>query len=135
MRIPLFLMMLLPILAVSQNKLNIEVTGVPTSEGNIKVAVYDTSETFLSHEHVFKSGSVLAKEGKTEMSIDDLPDGEYAIAIFHDANSNDELDTNWLGIPKEPVGFSNAKMKTFGPPKFKECSFKMQPVTEVQVAL
>lgn len=135
MRILFFLFTLLPFLAFSQNKLNIEVMGVPNSEGSIKVAIYDTSDTFLKFEHVFKTGSVLAKKGKTELSIHDLPDGEYAVAIFHDANGNDELDTNWLGIPKEQVGFSNAKMKTFGPPKFKECSFTMEPVTEVQVTL
>ena len=99
------------------------------------MAVYNNSEAFLSHDEVFKTGSVVAKEGITEVIIDDLPDGEYAIALYHDANGNDELDTNWLGIPKEDVGFSNAKMKTFGPPKFKECAFRMQPVTDVQVAL
>ncbi|MGI9546063.1 MAG: DUF2141 domain-containing protein [Flavobacteriaceae bacterium] len=135
MRIYLILFLLIPVLAFSQNKLNIEVMGVPESEGNIRVAIYDTSETFLSHEHVFKSESTVAKKGKTELSIDDLPDGEFAIALYHDVNGNDELDTNWLGIPKEAVGFSNAKMKTFGPPKFKECAFKMQSVTEIQIAL
>ena len=135
MRIFILILLVLPLFTYSQNKLNIEVTGVPNSEGSIRVAVYNTSETFLSHDQVFKTGSVIAHEGITEVSIDDLPDGEYAIALYHDANGNDELDTNWLGIPKEPVGFSNAKMKTFGPPKFRECSFKMEPITEVQVAL
>ena len=135
MRVIILILLVLPLSTYSQNKLNIEVTGVPNSEGSIRVAVYNTSETFLSHDQVFKTGSVIAHEGITEVSIDDLPDGEYAIALYHDANGNDELDTNWLGIPKEPVGFSNAKMKTFGPPKFRECSFKMEPITEVQVAL
>ena len=128
-------LLVLPLFSYSQNQLNIEVTGVPNSEGSIRVAVYNNSDAFLSHDQVFKTGSVVAHEGTTEVSIDDLPDGEYAIALYHDANGNDELGTNWLGIPKEPVGFSNAKMKTFGPPKFRECSFKMEPITEVQVAL
>ena len=133
--IVLSFLLILPILSYSQHKLNIEVLGVPNSEGSIRVAVYNTSETFLSHDQVFKTGSVVANEGITHVSIDDLPDGQYAIALYHDVNGNDELDTNWLGIPKEDVGFSNAKMKTFGPPKFKECAFKMEPVTQIQVAL
>lgn len=135
MRTFVFALLLIPFVSFSQNQLNIEVSGVPNSEGSIRVAVYNNSDAFLSHDEVFKTGSVVAKEGITEVIIDDLPDGEYAIALYHDANGNDELDTNWLGIPKEDVGFSNAKMKTFGPPKFKECAFRMQPVTDVQVAL
>ena len=135
MRILVFALLFIPLISYSQNKLNIEVSGVPSSEGSIRVAVYNTSEAFLSHDQVFKSRSVIANEGITELSIDDLPDGEYAVVLYHDENGNDELDTNWLGIPKEDVGFSNSKMKAFGPPKFKECSFTMKPVTEVQVAL
>lgn len=135
MRTLLFAFLALPLLTFSQNTLNIEVVGVPASKGQIRVAVYDTSESFLSKDKVFMSGMAEAKEGKTEVSINDVPDGEYAVVLFHDENGNRELDTNFFGIPKEPVGFSNAKMKTFGPPKFRECSFKMKPVTQVQVDL
>lgn len=135
MRTLLCALLISPFLSFSQNKLNIEVSGVPNSNGNIRVAIYNTSEAFLSHDKVFKSDSVVAKEGITQLSIDDIPDGEYAIALYHDVNGNDELDTNWLGIPKEAVGFSNARMKTFGPPKFRECAFKAQPVTQVKVDL
>lgn len=131
----MILFLALPFLAFSQNRLVIEVVGVPSSQGDVMVAVYDTSDTFLSKDKVFKSGIATAKEGKTEVAIEDMPDGEFAVVLFHDANGNSKLDTNWFGIPKEPVGFSNAKMKTFGPPKFKECSFTMQPLTEIQVAL
>ncbi len=136
MRILLLLsLLILPVLGFSQNNLVIEVVGVSNSEGNIKVALYNTADTFLSHEHVYKTDSVMARQGMTQLSLEDIPDGEYAIAIFHDANGNDELDTNWLGIPKEPIGFSKSGMKTFGPPKFKDCSFRIQPVTQIQVAL
>jgi len=69
------------------------------------------------------------------MHITDLPAGEYALAIFHDENNNGKLDTNWLGIPKEKVAFSKAKMKTFGPPKFKECAFKMSSDHEIHIDL
>ncbi len=135
MRLLTIIFLTLPLLAFSQNKLTIEVMGVLSSNGDVKVAVYDTSDSFLSKDKVFKTGSASAREGKTEVSIEDIPDGEYAVVLYHDANGNDELDTNWLGVPKEPVGFSNAKMKTFGPPKFKECAFRMQPVTQIQVTL
>ena len=135
MRIITLSLLLLPLLSMAQNKVSIEVLGVPNSNGNINVALYDTSEGFLKSDKVFIAESVLATEGKTALYLDNVPDGEYAIALYHDVNGNHELDTNWLGIPKEAVGFSNAKMKTFGPPKFNECAFKLEENIRIQVTL
>ncbi len=135
MRILVTFLLLIPFFGFSQNNLFIEVIGVPNSEGNINVALYNTSDGFLKSNKIFKAHSVIAKEGKTALFMEDIPDGEYAIALYHDVNGNHELDTNFLGIPKETVGFSKAKMKTFGPPKFTECMFKMEKNTQIQVAL
>ena len=44
---------------------------------------------------------------------------------FHDENSNEELDTNFIGIPKEGFGFSNDAFGKFGPKKFKEWLFEV----------
>ena len=123
-RLFLFLV-LFPVLAFSQNELSVAVHGVPSSEGKISVAVYNSEEGFLKFDKVFKCDSIVAQKGVTHLSIKNIPEGEYALAVFYDENGNDKLDTNWLGIPKEKVAFSNAKMKTFGPPAFKECSFRV----------
>ena len=64
-----------------------------------------------------------------------MPDGDYAIAIFHDANGNKNLDTNILGIPKEQIAFSKGKMKMFGPPKFEECVFTLNSNMEMKISL
>ena len=55
----------------------------------------------------------------------DLPPGEYAISIYYDANGNGELDTNFIGIPKEPVALSNNAKAKFGPPKYKDAVFTL----------
>ncbi len=128
-------MMILPFFAIAQNTLNVSVLGVATSKGNISVAVYNKQDGFLKFDKVFKSDSILAKKGKTEIAIKDLPEGEYAIAIFHDENGNNLLDVNWLGIPKEKCGFSKGHMKTFGPPSYKECAFMVTKDQSVQIIL
>lgn len=120
---------------LAQNQLSVDVHGVPKSEGKISVAVYNQEEGFLKFENVFKSDSTAAKQGVTSIAIKGLPQGEYALAVFYDENGNDKLDTNWIGIPKEKVAFSNAKMKTFGPPKFKECVFHVSKDTRIDVTL
>lgn len=133
-RILLFLLVL-PAIGFSQHDLSIEISNVKTSNGTINVAVYDESEGFLKFDRVFKTDSVLARKGKTQLKIKGLPDGQYALAIFHDENGNNKLDTNWLGIPKEDIGFSNARMKTFGPPPFEECAFRLNAHSQIQISL
>ncbi len=131
----LFFVALCPMLALSQNRLSVSVEGVKTSNGQISVAVYDHSEGFLKFDQVYKCDSIKARKGITHINIEDLPEGEYALAIFHDENGNNKLDTNWLGIPKEAIGFSRAKMKTFGPPSFRECALKIVSDSEIRITL
>lgn len=119
------LLFVFPFLGMSQYSLSVEVQGVKSSIGNINIAIYNRSQGFLKFEEVFKADRISAKEATTTFKIMDLPNGEYAVAIFHDENGNDKLDTNWLGIPKESVAFSNAKIKTFGPPSYRECAFNL----------
>ena len=59
----------------------------------------------------------------------------YAFTFFHDLNKNKKLDTNFLGIPKEPYGFSNEKKGRFGPPKFKEVSFKLNKSSIFKISI
>ncbi|WP_231621618.1 DUF2141 domain-containing protein [Sphingomonas sp. 37zxx] len=54
--------------------------------------------------------------------FDGLPHGNYAIAVFHDENSNRKLDT-FAGIPREGFGFSRNPRIGFGPPRFSAARF------------
>lgn len=131
----LFCTVLAPLWVFSQNTISVHVNNVGSNEGHIKVAVYDSDDSFLSFDHVLKAGSVEARKGQVTLEMQGFPSGEYALAVFHDENGNGRLDTNWLGIPKEKVAFSNAKMKTFGPPKYKECAFKVTSNHEISIDL
>jgi uncharacterized protein (DUF2141 family) len=53
-----------------------------------------------------------------------LPAGLYAIALIHDENSNNKLDT-LFGIPREGFGFSRNPTIRFGPPKFVAAQFSV----------
>jgi uncharacterized protein (DUF2141 family) len=118
-----------------QNSISVEVQRVKSSDGNISVAVYNSSESFLKFGEVFKTYSTKEIKGKTQLHLEDLPECDYALAIFHDENANDKLDTIWLGIPREAVCFSNSKMKMFGPPGFKECVIDLHKDRQVTVFL
>jgi uncharacterized protein (DUF2141 family) len=63
-----------------------------------------------------------------------LPKGEYALASFHDKNSNFKMD-KFMGIPSEPTAFSNGAKATFGPPKFEKTMFDSFSTPELQVTI
>jgi len=58
------------------------------------------------------------------LRFDNLPSGDYALAVIHDANGNGRLDT-FAGIPREGFGFSRNPAIRFGPPRFEEARFKI----------
>lgn len=103
--------------------LHIEVSNIKTNRGLIRVAIYDSQESFLTEQVVRGAAFPVDRKGKALLSLDDLVRGAYAISIYHDKNSNGKLDNNIFGIPKEPYGFSNNAKKRFGPPAFKAARF------------
>ena len=56
-------------------------------------------------------------------SFDAIGAGTYAVACFHDENSNGVLDTGLFGIPTEGLVASNHAKGFMGPPSFKNAKF------------
>ncbi|MEM1119991.1 MAG: DUF2141 domain-containing protein [Bacteroidota bacterium] len=69
--------------------------------------------------------NIMVKNGQAVAIFDNLPKGQYAISCYYDINGNGELDTGFLGIPKEPYAFSNNPSTTFGPPKFEKAMIEV----------
>lgn len=130
-----FLSLIAPAMLQAQYRLEVDAEGVETSTGTIQVALFTSPEHFLKNEEVYRAESFRAHKGTTHVLIENLPPGIYALAIFHDVNDNRELDKNWIGIPKEPMGFSNARIKTFGPPSFEECRVDLRQDMSIAVRL
>ncbi len=102
--------------------LTVEVRGVPSSEGLMQVAIYGPDGFPKTGKQVLGL-SLPAQKGAMTVRFEAVPPGTYAVAIFHDSNSNHELDTNAFGMPTEDYAFSNNARGVFGPPKFEKASF------------
>lgn len=88
------------------------------------IAIYDSEESFLSEE-IVAGAKVECTKALCQAEFQNMPFGEYAISIYYDENNNGELDTNWLGIPKEAYAFSNNAKGRFGPPSFDDAKFNL----------
>jgi uncharacterized protein (DUF2141 family) len=53
----------------------------------------------------------------------DLLPGEYTVTAYQDINGNGKLDSNFIGIPKEPNAISNDTPARFGPPRYEDAKF------------
>lgn len=110
--------------AFSVSDLQVEFSNILEAKGDLYVAVYNSSNAFLKEDQVFRKIIVpITQTGALKVSIDDLPPGQYALSCFHDVNGNGKLNTNWMGIPNEPYGFSNNARPRFRAPNWGEASF------------
>lgn len=108
----------------AQATLEIVIANIQDSEGTLMIALHDSDETFPNDEPRM-TRTATAKKGEVTVTFEDLPEGNYAISLYHDLNDNQELDKNLMGIPKEPFGFSNDAMGTFGAPSFEKSTVKV----------
>lgn len=125
------LLLLFALKANAQCSLNVKVDNLEDSRGRLMVALFNSEATFLSPMAQGKSVSV---EGvSSEVIFGDLPEGEYAIALFQDENSNFMLDMDSIAIPTERYGFSNdIDPRIIGrKPNFDECKFNVRRDTAI----
>jgi uncharacterized protein (DUF2141 family) len=97
-----------------------------TDAGEVHCALFDSSEGFpMKAQSARATSSVHVVENLATCRFDGLEEGTYAVTVFQDLNGNGKVDTGFLGIPKEPLGFSNGAKIRFGPPAWKDACFAM----------
>lgn len=114
---------ILTISAQDKHTVTLNFEGMKSNKGNLYVAVYDKEDNFLKKP--IKGTIVKIVDKKATVTLKDIPAGVYAVSAFHDANNNKKMDTNFLGIPKEPIGMSNNAKGFMGPPKYKDAKFNV----------
>jgi uncharacterized protein (DUF2141 family) len=106
-----------------RGSLTVVVPGLASNDGKVIIALFNSAEDFEKEGDIVSSAFVEPEDQRAVWTFGDLPFGEYALRLFHDANDNEKLDTNWMGIPKEPYGFSNDARGKFGPPGYEAAKF------------
>ena len=96
--------------------LTIQVDDVKSADGMLMVAVYNSADSFPAKP--FSVANTPAVAGSTSIVVKDLPPGDYAFALYHDANDNGKLDRNAVGVPTEDYAFSNNAIGKHGTPDF-----------------
>ena len=116
----LFLYMLLLLVPTTKEKpqLTIQIQNIKVIKGAIKIGIFNTNKDFLGDNSAIRNYSIDVKSNSAKIVIDDLPTGDYAVSMYQDVNSDNICNRNFMGIPKEPYGFSNNFKPKFSAPKY-----------------
>jgi uncharacterized protein (DUF2141 family) len=105
-------------------RLAVEVHGAKPIRGEVAVTVYPNNrKRFLA------PGGKLARQRVKTAAVTTacfwLPPGQYAVAVYHDANGNEDFDRTLVGLPAEGFGFSNDAPTRIGLPPLESVRFRL----------
>lgn len=104
----------------SAAELSLSLDNPPTS-GQVIFELYDSADRFGDlRDPVMVVARPL--DGRETYRLSDIAAGRYALMAYHDVNGNGRIDKNFIGIPREPLAFSNAYAPK-GPPSYKRAAF------------
>lgn len=107
--------------------LEVELQGIHSADGQVLVALHRETPRadFPSDATVVANAAAPAATDAVVVVFRGLPAGTYAVAAFHDANGDGELNANFVGMPTEGYGFSNDARGFMGPPAFDDAAFSL----------
>ncbi len=108
----------------SAETLSVTVSNVKAGKGNIRVGLFNQANEFPDGK-IFGGEVTTSKKDIVTVMFKDLPPGIYAVSVFQDINGNKVIDKNFVGIPKEPYGFSGTWKS--GGSSFKKSAFELKP--------
>ena len=109
----------------SATRLNVQVGALRSNAGEVVITVYPGDPSrFLAPR-----GKVERARVRTSAPMSQAcfwlpsPSDAYAVAVYHDANANKDLDRGPQGMPLEGYGFSNDAPTKFAFPSFDAVRF------------
>lgn len=119
----------LGVVAAQAADLRVSVENLKSDTGHLMIAVYGSEAAFDDREGAVEEIRKAVSGDRVAVTFADLDAGDYAIAAFQDVNGNGDLDTNLLGMPREPWGFSRDASGGMGPPAFGDAAFAIDGET------
>ncbi|NER00962.1 MAG: DUF2141 domain-containing protein [Cyanothece sp. SIO2G6] len=104
----------------------VEVGDIKRDKGNLEIAIFsvDQKEEYPQSDKPFIGFTkAVTEKGRMTVIFENVPKGEYAVSFYHDINKDQKLNTNFVGIPSEPYGFSVERKPLTRASTFDEAKF------------
>ena len=118
-------------------RLNVNVQGVRSSEGEVAITVYsDRKSEFLRSGTKLERNRVPAEQGVTRDCLVLPGPGTYAVTVYHDEDGDRDFDRSMIGMPAEGYGFSNDPATVLSLPSFEDVLVEAAPGdTEITITV
>ncbi|MBT7895429.1 MAG: DUF2141 domain-containing protein [Flavobacteriales bacterium] len=135
----LILLFLTSVTTYSQGRttLTIEVTDLHNNNGVVQFSLYNTNNSIPDehYEKYYKQTISTITNNSSKTTFKNLPEGEYAVNILHDEDSDGKIKKGWI-LPIEGIGFSNlTKINLLNLPSFKKTKFKLTENKEIKIKI
>ena len=116
-------------------KYDIEVTikNIKNINGYIQIGLYNNSKEFPKVDKEFKRYYFKVNSTQMTYTLKDLSKGKYAIATYHDVNSDAKCNRNMIGYPTEDFGFSNNIKVFLTAPSFNEALIELNDNKKLEI--
>lgn len=119
---------LLPDCATAPVRLELAVHGLRSDRGLVTVVVYgDRPDEFLAKGRRLVKARLPATGGAAAACIPLPHAGTFAVAAYHDEDSDGRFNRSRIGLPTEGFGFSNDPATLAGLPAFDAVTFVARP--------
>ena len=116
--------------------LTVKIMGLTHDHGQVIANLFREGSDVMKIQTVYRRAQTKIINNEAVVTFANLEYGLYAVSVFHDENKNEDLDHNFLNLPAEPLGFSNAfKLGLFsGLPSFKKLKFSFsQETSQIEI--
>ena len=110
----------------SEHRLTVGVSNIRAAKGEVAITIYpDDAKRFLAPKGKLLRQRVPARTPITSTCFYLPGPGFYAIAVYHDANADQDFNRSIVGMPTEGYGFSNDAPTKVGLPGFNTVRFRV----------
>jgi uncharacterized protein (DUF2141 family) len=107
--------------------ITIVITNLRSTDGEVLISLYDRAEGFPKDRNAIVRGAAIPADGSGQVTtvFEDLPLGDYAVAVLHDEDNSRDMTFGRFRLPKEGYCFSNNVKVRFKAPKFEKTKFTL----------
>lgn len=123
------------IMAKAQNSLTVNISNIKAKSGYIVIGLFNSAADYLKTGKQYKQQKIAVRDNIMQYTFNNLPVGDYSVALYHDENGDNQCNKNMLGIPKEHYGFSNNIKPVLSAPSFNQTKIALDRSKSIMINL
>ncbi len=108
--------------------LDIVVTEIKDTDGQLMISISKGKHGFPHNNYYRQIFISDFSSPKFNLTVKDLPNGNYAVSLLHDEDLNGKMTKNLIRIPKEGFAFSRNYKVILRAPKYNESNFDIDTI-------